>query len=346
MFKFSEQEKTFFSSTQRFIYFILCTILFYSIAINTHGHLAKSSIAFAAYLIICLAIVMILKQLKQAKLMFVYIGYMVTYCIVTLLFGFFKFDPVFMLIITMYLYLAIKIHKYVVFGLESKETIQILNYSIADDFNHKYAYQKYDMPFLKNEDKKRSLQEELFILNEYNKLIQYKNKIKEKNIQNFTEINFMLPKSLLVSIYQVIIEYQNDSLSAVETKPIEIKIFDKTETLEANMGQYLVEFKFDRQNLISIRKNNKSTNIKHGIEEIYNIVKENKMDVKIRHGMNKGYYIIRVHFNINQISNEFIEVVQKMHHDKVEPIREIDIKGTEQGRTEYDKTQYATLDKD
>lgn len=343
---FHEYEKDFFNEYSKYIYFIILNIMLFTISINAHANLNENIFSFFVYISISLLIVFILKQLNIAKIPSVFITYTTMYLVFSLLMGFFSFDIIYLTIVLLFIYFSIKSYSIILPNNKNHLKIENWNFLFLNDFNNDMAFQKYDIPFKQNTNiKKRKIQKELEILKQYNDMISYKNKINNENFEKYKEINFDIPKSLILTIYKVILDYTNKGASSVKTEPITYKVIDDTENPKPKRGLYIFEVKFDRQNLKHIKnKDGKNLNIKHGIEEIKIICKQNKMDLKIVHGMNKNHYLIRIHFFLQHKDDEVISVIKKINEENKNFINEVDLTSSSGLTTDYQSTEYNEVD--
>ena len=91
-----------------------------------------------------------------------------------------------------------------------------------------------------------------------------------------------------------------------EVLQVKLKILDETNNVKENSGNYLLEFKIDRNNIVKYTNeiNNVQSSIKNIIDGIINITKEEKYDLIIKQGINKNYYVIRIHFEIKILTSD------------------------------------------
>lgn len=348
--KFNELEQNYFLHKEQFVYFIIANVLFYAIAINAHANLGENYLAFAGFLIINVSLIPIIKKTIYPKLSekiglnkFITAQYCVLYVLFSMGFGLFKFDSIFVIIIVVFLYVVIKTYNYIVPPRKDETTI-LMDYIIMNDFDSNFAFHKYELPFKSDGKATRSIQSELEMMQEYNKTLDNLNRIDDENFNKYKEIDFMMNSGILLLIYQTILKYTDKT---IKTPPIKFKLLDERENLKPRNGAYILEFKFDRQNLIYVydKQNKKKQSIKHGIEEISTVIKERGDDVKIKHGMNKGQYIIRVHFFITQeVADEVLAVVNKINQKFANQLDDMSITGSSGLTTVYDNTEDEHLD--
>jgi hypothetical protein len=336
-FLLNESDKDFFLTKARFIYFVIAILMFYNLSITAHNNLGKNYLSFAAMNMFVLVITFVLSTIKQMRIWMIFALYNAFYVLFTIT-GLFDFDIIYLGILNFTVYIIIKSYDGIIVNNKNEQIIGIMDYAITDDFDSNMAYHNYAIPFEKTNEKQRNIQEELEILDKYNDMLNYKNKIAKENFERYNGIHFLIPKSILLIIYQTILNYNRQGITSVKTTPISFKLTDESENPKYNRGAYVFEFKFDRTNLRNIRTDKKIMSIKNGIDEIITVCKQNKMDLKIAHGVNKNNYIVRIQFNINKEKNsEVVKLVKQISNNKDEQFKDINLSMSDSNMT----TQYS-----
>lgn len=350
-FLFNEQEERFLLFYNKIVFFIISNLMFYTIAINAHYNLKTNSFMFGISLLFSLGISILLNQIFQFKNIFIFGIYTITYIIFSIL-GLFGFDIIFLLLMNLFIFLSIKSFHWLIPNNTYEKTIHLMNYAIMDDFNHEMAFHHYNLPFKRTDNNKRSLKDELFVLQKYNSMLTFKNKITEKNFDEYKNIkDLSIYKSTLLVIYKIILDYCKHGYETIETNPIFFKLNMKQDNNLLNDNeQYTCEFKIDLKNLKTLYKEDKNnekiaSNIKHGIDEIQSIAKSNKMGIKLKHGVKDEYYIIRLIINLsksNYIGDDVSIALNQINQHKLDQLKSINMSKSSGLTTVYGETDVQT----
>lgn len=358
IFFFNEQDEYFFKYYYKMVFFILSNILFFNIAITAHNNIKENYLSFGLYLILSIFTVLFLNSIFKLKNLWCFPIYSFFYLLLGLAGSFniidiFSFDIVFCLIINFFIYLTIKSFNWIVPHNNYEKSLLLLDFMIIEDFNKEMAYHYYNMPFYKDNEKERSLREELIAMEKYNSMIIFKNKIKSeqlsKYIGNAPSVN--IPKSTLLVIYKTILDFCYQGFNTVESNPIQFKIDWTNVKNDLLESKYICEFKIEIKNLKSIKVkdmyknfsvkkehheefNENIINIKNGIDGVYAIIKKNKMGVKIKHGLKNEEYVIRVTVDLNQ-SNSAETLFEQLNYEKIEQIKNIELSKSSGLTTNY-----------
>ena len=303
---FKQDDNFLLSNKKEYLYFFFVNIIFYNISTTAHYSYRENYLLFSLFFICSMALVILFKFVNKMSILNIFISYNFSYLLFSLLISVIKFDVIYLVIINIFLFAMIKLYKIIKNLSENKSHFDvILNYHIENDFSNKYTFRNNDLPFQINENEKfRTIDEELELLKKCNDLKKSKIKLTNENIDEYiNSFKFNVPKSLILVIYQTIL---NHTYHNVEEEIIKLKILDETNNVKENSGNYLLEFKIDRNNIVKYTNeiNNVQSSIKNIIDGIINITKEEKYDLIIKQGINKNYYVIRIHFEIKILTSD------------------------------------------
>lgn len=197
------------------------------------------------------------------------------------------------------MHLNIKLSTFIFKGQKNNQKMEVWDYAIVDDFDKGLSFHKYGIPLGQREGDTRLIDDELKLMRTYNKELNLKHKITDKNFGEIGNLHFYVPKSLSLVVYQSIMHYcENESTNPVS--PIHIKVRDYTDqNFNINRGDYMLEFKIDQSILID-RPSHSAKTLVDAITEIQNVCLHKKISIYgIEHGVsseNKKYYIIRIKY--------------------------------------------------
>lgn len=350
-FLFNEQEERFLLFYNKIVFFIISNLMFYTIAINAHYNLKTNSFMFGISLLFSLGVSIVFSQIFQLKNIFIFGIYTITYIIFSIL-GLFEFYIIFLLLMNLFIFLSIKSFHWLIPNNKYEQTIHLMNYVIMDDFNHEIAFHYYNLPFKRTDNNKRSLKDELFVMQKYNSMLLFKNKITEKNFDDYKNIkDLTIYKSALLITYKIILDYCKQGYETIETPPISFKLHMKEDNdLLNDNEQYTCEFKIDLRNLKTLYKEEKdnekaASNIKNGINELQSIAKNNKMGIKFKHGVKDEYYVIRLIINLsksNHVGDDVSIALNQINQHKLEQLKSINMTKSSGLTTVYGETNVQT----
>lgn len=343
---FNEKDKLFFSKHNQIIYFVLTSLILFNISVSAHDNISQNLLPYTLFLSLSVLIPVLISSIfKQSQNWVLFAVFNLNYIIFSLLLRQFDFDIVYLLILNFFVYFSIKSFNIIMSDLIFKNynfKLNMFEYVITDDFEHSMSYQKYDIPFKRDDSQFRMLQDELFVLEKYNEIIPFKNKLQASNFEKYRNISFNVPKSVILILYVSIIEFCKTGISTIETNPISFRIEDESKKLNYKYGKYIFEFKVNVRNLKSIKgKDGEETTIKHRLDEIYALCKSKNLNLKIRHGLKGDFYLIRIYFQPKQKEdNEIIKALNKTYDDTMDKFKSLNLQKSTGLTTDYEQTEY------
>lgn len=291
----------YFNNNNKFIFFVVFNIVFFTLAISIYPGLALASGFFAMCLLTNMSIIYLISRKEGLfKSWWAVVLYPITYGI----FGYLKFLPLdfpFMLLMAFAIHCQIKVYPYL-FLEHQDNMLEVWNYAFLDDFDKGMSLHKYGIPLSHNINETRLIDEEIKLMRAFNQALFFKNKITEKNFGEIGNLHFYVPKSLSLVVYQAIINYCDLGVKSQSNNPITIKVRDYTDQqFNIGRGDYMLEFRIDQENLKSnTEKDGRKTVLSDAINEIHNVCRHKEMSIYgIEHGISaddKKYYLIRIKY--------------------------------------------------
>lgn len=322
----------------QFVYFVVFNVVLFAISVSLHQGLAQQS----GYLLVWLGLNMLVAFVgsRQEKLFkswipiilypLSYIGFAVAQTL--------PMDLIYIISIPVFVHCHMKSHT-ILFPKKDTNSMAVWQYAVLNDFDKGLSFHKYGIPITQGVGETRLIDDEIKLMRSYNKALDFKNKIMEKNFGEIGNLYFYVPKSLSLVMYQTIIAYCDKN--STSNNAISIKVRDYTDQpFNANRGDYMLEFRIDQELLKNHNHvDGMADTLPDAIAELQNICIHKKIGIYgIEHGVNvddKRFYLIRIKYQkteniapkvaaaLNQLNNS----VERLNIAAVVPV----------GQTEYEK---------